>query len=373
MINDLSFGIGCFHFGVKSLKSTKFVFQDYVEQVEKYLQSVSNITDIKIHNESEHSDFSVNIAEDVPAIEQGTFPNPLFFDIQFEVYIPFRIQEELKTFSVVPSTERFRVSIFYTYYCPVTFIEPIAPSNRDDGPSTAVPIVREFLKTQNEKINSNYIEFQCLGPSPFHADFYIKAFEGERPKSNRPFWSKQHKSEGYDCVEFFFDPQVLEDEIEARDFIFEEIQNEIGLFYHIIQIENSRRIEWEEVNEKLTNIIRLQRMKGFKGAFKRYFSTPQLNEVFISIAEFEQNDLFLNQAMQNDYKDMYDKDNSDASSLRSYIENRIKARTDYPVRQLVELANFFENRREKQFELFVVLISAILGGIVGSLFTILIT
>ena len=51
----------------------------------------------------------------------------------------------------------------------------------------------------------------------------------------------------------------------------------------------------------------------------------------------------------------------------------MNSRIEYPTRQLLELANLFEGRREKIVESVIILISAILGGAIGALITILLT
>ena len=84
----------------------------------------------------------------------------------------------------------------------------------------------------NDKI---YLQF--LGPSPFHADFYIKSSKG--PDIDLSI--KINHSPGYDTVEM----TILNDLIETehgidniRDFILEDYAKELGIFYNIVAFRN---------------------------------------------------------------------------------------------------------------------------------------
>lgn len=48
MDNRLSFGVGCFHFGVKRKQPFKFIGSDYIKEPQTTLQSISNINNKKI-------------------------------------------------------------------------------------------------------------------------------------------------------------------------------------------------------------------------------------------------------------------------------------------------------------------------------------
>lgn len=93
--------------------------------------------------------------------------------IEFELYIPKRIQEELSSFKKEEiDTEKFGIIIQDSFHGPVTFVEPI--NSKDlDNPSFAVQVTREFLRREFEKYSSSNMEFTCIGPSPFHAEFIV--------------------------------------------------------------------------------------------------------------------------------------------------------------------------------------------------------
>lgn len=130
---EKSFGIGCFHFGVSKKAPFTFKGKDYVEKLKTTLASVTNITDINILTDDEFEEMSVEIKEDLPNLnkEPDFFPSSLILDIEFKLYIPFRLQAEiygteekyLNTFS-----EYFKIKIIHSFYLPVAIIEVLSPT-----------------------------------------------------------------------------------------------------------------------------------------------------------------------------------------------------------------------------------------------------
>lgn len=378
MDDNLSFGIGCFHFGVKKTPPFKFEGSEYIENLRGCLESISNVDKITIACDEEFKNVSFDIEEKLPNIGTGPsfFPRPNFMDIEFEVYIPSRIQAELleerrvellRTF-----TENFKVSIHYTYHFPVTFVQPLRPSEKN-SPSESVQIIREFLKQKLESSGDEYIQFECLGPSPFHVDCYIRSGESEcASKGDWKFEAKRLSKKGYDDMIFNFDQEMFGEASEAMDVIMEDTGDELGFFYNVVQSEVERMFDWEPLQDSVTKLVGIQRMNGIKGIWKRAFVRSKLiNENFPNIAEFEGNDIYVQNIIQKDYRNIYlDRKNE---YFRYYVDNQIKERFIYPTKEMHQLISFFESRRAKSVEVFVVLISAILGGSIGALLTILLT
>ena len=68
--------------------------------------------------------------------------------------------------------KNFQIKIKDSYHLPIALVEIIDPSETPK-PSSAVQIVREFLRSEFKRINSDFLRFECLGPSPFHFDCYM--------------------------------------------------------------------------------------------------------------------------------------------------------------------------------------------------------
>lgn len=379
MENRLSFGIGCFHFGIKKTPPFKFKGSEYIKELHTALQSISNIDKIDIHCLDEFKNWSFDLApQELPNIREGggPFPKPWYMVIGFEVYIPFQIQAKLlerKALFLETFTERFKISLHYAYHFPVTFIEPVNPSQESD-PSTAVELVREFLEQEFKSSKSDYIQFEYLGPSPFHADCYIQP--GETKDDNNVDWKFQAKiypQKDYDEIVFYFNPGIFTKAGEAKGIIIEEIQDELGFFYKIVQLGVVKMHNWQKIQKLVEDLVSIQRMTWVKGFLKKVFILPKhINEAFISIAEFESAVIFFNSTIQNDYRDIYSDKKID-TYFQSYIGNEIKEQLTYPTKQTFQLISFFERRRIKSIENFMIFITAIISAIIGGVIVALLT
>jgi len=124
----LSFGVGCFGFGVK--KNPPFQLQgvEYMSQLQSALEKISTASNIVIEAENDFKTISHKVEKKIPMLAEGNefFPTPAMnLEISFEIYIPARIQKQLYEnieFKRKPC-EKFRVSVRNTYHFPVTFVE----------------------------------------------------------------------------------------------------------------------------------------------------------------------------------------------------------------------------------------------------------
>lgn len=371
------FGIGCFHFGVKKAAPFKFEGKEYIKELLEALQTISNIDNVSIHCEEEFEIFSMDIKKEVPNIENGYgfFPYSQFMRIEFEIYIPFQIQaqilkkeiERLKTF-----TEKFRVWIRSNFFFPVTFVEPVNPS-QESSPSSAVRIVREFLEREFKDSKSDYIRFESLGPSPFHADCFVEPREA--PSYGEIEWRFDHRyisRKGFNKVMFSFNSKFFTETVKAKRALVKEILSELGFFYYVVQTEVVKMNKWTLIENLVKQLIDIHRKGGIRNFIRKIFvSHKELNEAFISIAEFESNELFLHSVITRNYRNVYS-GNID-TYFQPYIDQEIKGSSAYPTKQANQLMSLFESRRIKRVEIFVLLISAMIGGVIGSLVTILLS
>jgi len=209
--------------------------------------------------------------------------------------------EFLKTF-----TEKFNVLIHYTYHLPVTFVQPVDPSEKST-PSDAVIIVRRFLEQEFKNSKFDYIQFENLGPSPFHINCYIESEQTQcDSKLDWGFHAERLSRKGYDDIVFNFNQKIFAEANEAKNAIMEEIQDELGFFYAVVQSGVVKMYDWEPIQDSVSELIAVQRLKGIKGIWKKVFVLSKLiNEAFTAIAEFESGDICINNIAQRDYRDIY--------------------------------------------------------------------
>ncbi len=97
----------------------------------------------------------------------------------------------------------------------------------------------------------------------------------------------------------------------------------------------------------------------------------KIKKLFVAIAIFEKDLIFIKEEILNDYKDIYS-DRWD-SYFQAFIDKAIKEDETYPTNQLIQLLNYLESNRAKNMELLTMFFSAIVGGIIGALITLFFT
>lgn len=367
-----AFGVGCFHFGVRKSAPFHFSGEEYLKELRDALQSIPSISNIQCENESRLKAMQFPVEYDPPNIhdDKGIFPYVQRFDLTFTVYIPFRVQERLARIEAAPdfsterSTEHFRVYMIYNYFFPVTFVELLSP-DATTSPSDAVRIVREFLKEEMGRYKGEYLEFQFLGPSPLHGNFYI--LTEPRQEAKEAITLKVTRTPGYSTIEYWVDE--TRDLNQARAAVFFRTVRELGFFYHWHNAQYWLWHEWEGLQELVTDVMAIQRKRGAFAAVQRLLRTGTITrDLRLALAEFGQAYVFGKSAYQINMQGIYS--TLKGESLRHFIEDGVEDIT-YPIKEIGDVVEFFETRTLKRVENLVIVIAALLGGVVGSLMTIL--
>jgi hypothetical protein len=372
----VSFGVGCFHFGVKRSPPFTLRNSEYLKELRNRLEGIPNIDHIIIDSYDDFEDSPIELDEPLTSIDESYefFPPPASgLDIGFEIYIPHRIQNQLAPLGrkLFTCTERFRVYIRNPYFFPITFVEAIEPSGGCQ-PSDGVVVAREFLKKHFEESEPDGVGFDCLGPSPFHADFFLRAgMASEQGYDNNGFRCDPVYQRGYDRMDFFFDHSLYEDIDEARENLFYELEEEIGVFYRMIHLNVMRMRQWKHLQDLVDNLVSTYRAKGLRFLWNRAFRVhKQIWESVIAVAEFENHELWGDYDTQKSYHALTQ------TRREPYIDTHLKAnmknRPVYKCDQIQGLIQLLEARRSKAVEQAIVILSAILGGAVGAAITLLV-
>ena len=368
-----SFGIGCFHFGLKKKTAEQISASEYIGLVKSSLETIKSISSVTIRDKPSDGQEKHEIPNPIPRLQEGEgcFPNLETFDLSFDIYIPFRVQAEILEISesilrTRTGTERFRFNLQNCYSNPVGFVECLGAA-RESSPSDAVVLMRRFLQKELEPTE---ICFECLGPSPFHADFFLlpKQVQGTNSRQQRsPFECEQVHQQGYDEVVFSYDKRAYQVDDEAKEDLFHELCNEIDLFYQIKSLESQNRNQWTDIEGKIVKLLELQQAPGLKGRWSRLTKRGKIiDEIVCALCEFNSTKLFQDSSINEDYGSSY---KADIHFLKHYIDQEIKNRQTFPTKEIAELTKYLEGRHSKSWEMIVVLIAAILGGIIGGLVT----
>jgi hypothetical protein len=379
MMNKLiAFGVGCFHFGLKKINLPSMSGQDYVRELILAIESIPNVKKVDVIAPDEFKEETIEALESLTSLKEGNnfFPYPsCSLDIDFEIYIPTRLQNELSTDLYISSlpTERFIVHIRDSYHFPVTFIE-LVNANKDCDPSGSIVIVREFLEKHFTEAKSDYIRFDFLGPSPFYANFFLYGENIERVEEDFDsdgFSVEQIPQKGYDTFDIHFDKSLYTNLNEAKEAIFYELSDEIGLFYKLEHHNLLQMRQWENLQELVSSLIGTTKGKGLKAFFSRLLhSNTQIRDAIIMLSEFESNHIWTTFILKSDYQDLFNSGKEPYTN--SYITKIIQNFPTYPTNQVRDVISLLENRRSKTVDNLVIILAAILGGIVGAIFTLLI-
>ncbi len=367
-----AFGIGCFHFGLREVPDGKITAGEYIKILRTSLESIKSISSINIEYNSSPEDF-FNAPDTNSGLGRGgiCFPYLDFFELSFEIYIPKRVQAEIMDCPedfVDTTTERFRFKLINNYDLPISFVECI-DAKKDSQPSGAVMVLREYLDNELQT-QAAQIRIETLGPSPFHANFFLMAVQGENQRTSErrsPFHCSQEHQEGYDRITFSYSVNFFESEEEAKEELFQKIDTELDLFYQIVQNKSRKMCEWAEIEEKLSSLLELQKDRSGLGRFKRMIKRgTAIDDLVCLLCQFSGKNSFEDGSLKKSHGECY---KTDVHFLKNYVDEGMKENQNYPITEISELIKFAEKRHNKAWENFVVLIAAIIGGIVGSLVT----
>lgn len=363
----LAFAAGCFHFGVRKQAPYRLTPSQYVALVKKALERISNVNNVVAESIGD-DDMTINVAEAAPTFEEaGVFlPSTHFFSLTFDIYIPHRLQQELMGgFAPLSDcSEHFRVFLKHQYHCPICFIQPLEPTD-DSDPSSCVPVIREYLRKELNK-GKTEIWFEALGPSPFHADFFLVPNEAN---GELPFTVDTSHPPGYAQVVIKYNATVLPDIESAFEEFREVAGDELDIFYEIERTDVEAYRAWDDVEELLRAVTETPE-RGLRERAKRYFThSAALGRLHRTLVDFEVSRLLSTQGLERSLRTTYTGRTSPL--LRTFVDSAMSDRQLFPVDQLARLVTFMEERRSKTTELVIVLAAAVIGGIAGSATTLL--
>lgn len=369
-----SFGVGCFHFSINDTKSGKITVQEYINEVQSTLEQINSITDIKISFDEDLKDELFSTEPPNPQLQNGEkcHPHIPFYSLEYKVYIPYRIQASLIGTDedlLFTNTENFNVFLKHEWHGPLSYIECV-DSKPDALPSRAVQIVREYIAKEIKTLDT-FLMADFLGPSPFHADFYLLFSDSEKTNENNPFTLEHKKMVGYDKLTFTCNSGNYKSTDTALYHLMDELSDEISFFYELVLGEVSRTQEWSEISESMHSILEFEDDNTKKTLLDKLFKRPKLfRKIFKDIGLFKGQEIFNININKQHYDSVYETDKQ-RTYLKVFNDRQISESAIYPIQEVSDLISYFDQKSSKTFELTVVFIAAIIGGVFGSLITVL--
>lgn len=292
VFESLSFGVGCFRFTYWDDAATNVTSEQILKAVQAALEALPAVNDVEIDPAGAPDEFDM-AGEPRPALDAGDeVVSPRAVQLDFDVYIPRRVQDAIVGRAAgepEPRTgpEHFRVHIRYSFYGEVAFVVPLGESDENNSPSDSVRIVREFL-SENFKDPTGRVKFETLGPSPFHADFYVTLGKVD---DGRGFALETARPRGYADLHFTANADMFESVIEAADALFFDLGSELDDFYEIVRLRVEGMREWARLAADAESILEDRKDKSVAKVPVRQ-QIAHLSKLMDALARFELNEVY---------------------------------------------------------------------------------
>ena len=289
---------------------------------------------------------------------------------RFDLRIPFRRQDKLggEGTSVINQTEKFRVHVRYPFHSAVSFVELVGDEPPGSG-SSAVKTVREYLSFQLTGSHSTVV-FESVGPSPFHADATIQ-FRTRDGTNDGIFECEKIESRAYATLNFWW----MDDSIEAEDVcerLFDELENELDVFYLIVSHNSTRYERWRRLQTKAREVAEGVRTTG---VWRRLISmrkqSRSVGALFCDLVEFRSLQMAYEQEEETAVRRLGEVPGE--FPFRDFVKAAMKERPVFSWEQLRDLLHFIEGRRSKLVEMTLIVLAAVIGAVVGSTITLLLS
>jgi hypothetical protein len=370
-----SFTLGCLHFAFTKGFPLDISSSEYEREIIELLNKIEAVERLEVLSNTDLKGKSS--IKDAINLTEGDFPvpYPMGFQLSFDLYIPERFQEDIcKKYSCNPETftEHFNVRIHYTYHAPICFVECLN-SSEFPQPSNAIPVIRDFLNGRISQIDDRF-ELQRLGPTPFHANFYLlehKPEDSPAPPEGDHFWefiSDCSRITGYDLWMFYYNPEEFDNISVAQNSLYYQLSEEASVYYLIKRHQSQNLKEWVNI-ENLAGEIFQRKTNSFKNKISRLFTEgSKIENLVLRLSQFESGRLIQNTINQTSISNVLGVDR--AAFLDDHIHNLDDEEYQYPSEQLRELIKFFDSQRSRLLNSIAVVFAAIVGGMAGSLLTI---
>ena len=360
-------GVGCFHFAMTLEPPYQFRPANYAEAIESILENLDTVGNFSIVPSMLGSSDELTLTEHALSIvHEGLWPPGYIDTVEFSLRIPPRVQEDIirtirgQDYSWIGlGTDHFMVRTRYFYYGPVTIVECLdVDDNEREDPSSAVIVVREYLKHKLGELEKG-IQLECVGPSPFHADFYVYDDDDqERPHV------KHKERRGYDVIDVYVPPYIAGD---RAVWMLKWMGEHLSFYYHLQCIDIRQGTQWEKVNAVWRTVTEAPRSRLWLGRVgasirKRRAIANLVDGVLMFGATMLTSRQYAYSARKNIQT------GEDLQFLDKVVDHTFEETfRAYPTSEVLELAKFYETRDSKWRDRVYVLVAAVIGGAIGAI------
>ncbi|MGN6622120.1 MAG: hypothetical protein ACTHKR_13805 [Sphingomonas sp.] len=357
------FGAGCVYFGYDDeVTGREFDRERFLVDLRGRLEKVENVSNI------EFSGFSGPAFGGILTLQRDDADAlvPILHDgskFSFDIFIPFRMQ---RSFGSVSDVEMVHVDVVYGYEMPLMFVSYDWPEEEGDAqPAIAVVSIRKYLAN---KLSTEGFRCDCVGPSPFHANFSIVEHDLDefvRLEDVSP------NRDGYSLIELNVSAgTALLDALVASNLI-----STLSLFYQLSELRSQLIDHHFEITEKSKILLRKDEPKKNIFSFKSWFSDSSAIDAvkkslfYEALLRIEMSDS-LSEGERSEYI-------GDGQTMNYFFAEFRAMSSEERWANFSAIADFFEERRQKALgnliNVVVGLASGVTGAVIGSVATFLLS
>lgn len=366
-----SFGVGCFNFGVKKDPPYVLYRKRYFSKLKNSLKKINNIKNLNVKIFDDFDDgknfTKKKIKNKIPEISRDFN----IFALDFKYFISFNLQISKKEQKRILSkkedlsnyTTEFKIYIFSDNIFPVTIVELL---DFDDNvkPFENVKLVKSFLK--NKFKSDKYIRFEVLGPTPFHGDFYINKKNQDRIKYRKKLTYEINEKFTNTEFDLFIDSKNIDNYINIL--VEEFFILELMVYYTMVLRINKRKHKWINLSKKIDEIIEKKKNENFLSYINNFlFNSYNLKELIIRISEFKKFDIYWDEKFKREYNQILKKNRE--VIIESNFQELDNKKFSYPIEEMEDLILFLQNYQSERNQKFLLILSSLIGGSIGTLIT----
>lgn len=371
LTRDLEFGVGSFTF--ETFPASEDNDHDWEDNVRSLLESIPTVRDVEI------KDIETFV---VPEGRYGgeewepdgvlLTPHPSSGTLSFRITIPGRIQRELVELTgggpAFSNTESFYIVTFYRDF-PVSYVFAEGEPNPYPIGSQAVAIVRKFLEQETSRYRkSDSIRFTFIGPSPLHCDFILRASIEEM---KAPYMLERLPRETFDEFIITYDSSIYDSVYAAINGICRRLAGELGYFYRSVSTRNRRARTMLELRRQENQLMSMTLSGGAGINVSRFLKSRRLiRDLSLNLiaADYE-----FNREGRESQSTLKQLEQVTSGLFRNEIQREINDSFQAELDNMNSIMQLVASRQKRGVDITMLLITSLLGGIIGSILTVVFT
>jgi hypothetical protein len=366
----IDFGVGSFSF--ETFPAGEENDNEWEDRVRALLESLPTVRDIEFSG--------IDCFRASPSAIEGDWesdgvlltPHPWSGKLSFHIAIPARIQRELAEQAgggpIFEDHESFFVLTYFSDF-PVTYVFVEGEAEKQSYGSQAVVIVRKFLDGETERYrDDDSIRFTFIGPSPIHCDFALSPSEDQMPA---PFKLQRIPREGGDSVAITYDSTVYTSAFAAIPTVTRRMAGELSYFYESVRKRERRMRAVLHLRQEVERLINMTMQRGLGGSIIRFFKSRRLiRDLSLSliVADYE-----CRQEEQSGKSGFENLSERFSGLFRKEIDTETKSSSGPEIENLNDIVQLVSSRQKRGVDMTMLLITSLLGGIIGSILTVIFT